>query len=253
MDELKAIIFDVDGTLAETERDGHRVAFNRAFSDVGLDWHWSSSLYGELLAVSGGKERLRYYLERDRPDFDPPGSLDDWIVAVHKRKNHYYQELLADGAIPLRPGVKRLIQEARDRGIRLAIATTSAFPNVMAVLENILDPSWFEVVAAGDVVPEKKPAPDIYDYALEQLQLTARDCVAIEDSRQGLAAALATGLTTVVTVNDFTRDQDFTGAVAVLNHLGEPDRPFEVRWGVADGATYLDVDLLRRLHRASIE
>ncbi|MGC9528071.1 MAG: HAD-IA family hydrolase, partial [Limnospira sp.] len=248
MDELKAIIFDVDGTLAETERDGHRVAFNRAFSEVGLDWYWSNSLYGELLAISGGKERLRYYLERDRPDFDPPGSLDDWIVAVHKRKNHHYQELLAEGAIPPRPGVKRLIEEARDRDIRLAIATTSALPNAMAVLEQTLDPSWFEVVAAGDVVPEKKPAPDIYYYALEQLQLTPRDCVAIEDSRHGLAAARAAGLTTIVTVNDYTQNQDFAEAALVLNHLGEPDRPFQVRGGAAKDSTYLDVDLLRHLH-----
>ena len=202
--------------------------------------------------MSGGKERLRYYLERDRPDFDPPGSLEDWIVAVHKRKNHYYQELLAEGAIPLRPGVERLIGEARDRGIRLAIATTSAVPNVMAVLEHTLDPSWFEVVAAGDMVPEKKPAPDIYHYALEQLQLTARDCMAIEDSDNGLAAALAAGLKTIVTVNDYTQNQDFAGAVLVLNHLGEPDRPFQVRWGAANDATYLDVNLLSHLHRASI-
>lgn len=251
MKNLKAIIFDVDGTLAETERDGHRVAFNQTFSQVGLDWQWSSELYGELLQISGGKERLRYYLEHYRPNFQPPQNLDGWIADLHNIKNRHYQELLATGNLPLRPGVKRLITEARQARIPLAIATTSALPNAMALLEQNLDPDWFEVIAAGDIVPRKKPAPDIYNYVLEKLQLTPKDAVVIEDSQQGLAAALGVGLTTIITVNDYTKNQNFLGATLVTNHLGEPDYPLEVVAGITANITYVNVNLLSHIHQIS--
>lgn len=246
MPSLQALIFDVDGTIAESERDGHRVAFNRAFAEADLDWHWSVETYGRLLTVSGGKERLYYYLENDRPDFHPREGLDRFVVRLHDRKNHHYQELLRQGEIPLRPGVKRLIQEARTQGVRLAVSTTSAIPNTQTLLETLLDPDWFEVIAAGDMASDKKPAPDIYLYALEQLQLAPEVCLAIEDSQNGIEAALAANLPTIVTINGYTRDEDFTGARLVLDSLGEPDAPFQVLAGDVGDATYVDCDLARR-------
>lgn len=246
MSQLRALIFDVDGTLADTERDGHRVAFNRAFGEAGLDWDWSVELYGKLLSVAGGKERIRFYQEQYCPDVP---LHDDTVVAeLHAIKTKHYQELLAEGAIPLRPGVKRLIAEARDRGLRLAIATTSALPNVIALLEHTLDPSWFEAIAAGDVVPAKKPAPDIYHYLLKEMNLEAGDCLVVEDSHHGLVAANGADLPTIVTFNNYTQGHDFSLARLVVNHLGEPELPCTVVAGNALDIGYVDVETLHRLH-----
>lgn len=246
-----ALLFDVDGTLADTERDGHRVAFNRAFQDAGLDWHWSEDLYGELLAVSGGKERIRCYVDRYQGGFRPPRPLGDFIAALHASKNRHYAALLETGCIPLRPGVRRLLAEARTAAIPLLIVTTTSPENVLNLLEFCLEPGstgWFECIAAGDVVPAKKPAPDIYHHALRECGLTAADCLAIEDSENGLRAARAAGVPTLVTVSHYTQGQDFSGARLVLDHLGEPEQPFRVVSGAAQGAGWVDLELLRRLH-----
>jgi HAD superfamily hydrolase (TIGR01509 family) len=251
MGELRALIFDVDGTLADTERDGHRVAFNRAFARSGLNWDWSVELYGELLAIAGGKERIRFYINEYQPDFERPTDLDPFIANLHALKTRYYQQIVAEGAIPLRRGVKRLLQEAREQGMRLAIATTAALPNVTALLEHTLgsdSPSWFEVIAAGDIVPAKKPAPDIYHYVLETMGLEARDCLVFEDSNHGFSASSQAGLKTVVTVNTYTQNQDFSGALLVLTDLGEPDQPFTVLAGDAGDWKYLDMSLVHHLH-----
>jgi len=250
---LKALIFDVDGTLADTERDGHRLAFNAAFREFGLDWEWDVQLYGKLLGVTGGKERIRFYVERFRSDFSKPKDFDDLVVALHKAKTHHYVELLGRGGIPLRSGVKRLLSEARDAGIRLAIATTTTPENVTALLRHSLggDPAeWFEVIAAGDIVPAKKPAPDIYFWALDKLKLDAADCLALEDSENGVRASVGAGLKAVVTVNDYTQGHDFPGVVAVLSDLGEPGQPFRMMSGGKPGQECVDLDLLRRWHAA---
>ncbi len=251
MNELKALLFDVDGTLADTERDGHRVAFNRAFADAGLDWDWSPALYGELLAVTGGKERMRYYLEKFNTDFEQPDDLTGFIKDLHAAKTEHYTQMLAEGAIPMRSGVKRLIEEAREAGLRLAVATTTTPANVTALLTHALDPdamSWFEVIAAGDVVPAKKPAPDIYDYAMQEMALTAADCVAFEDSRNGILSSQGANLKTIITVNGYTADDDFSGAAIVLDQMGEPGTPFAVLDGDAGDSVCLDLALIRRLH-----
>lgn len=253
MPKLDALLFDVDGTLADTERDGHRVAFNLAFRDAGLDWDWSPELYGELLAVTGGKERIRYYLERYNTRFVRPAPLDGFIAGLHKAKTAHYTRMLDDGRIPLRSGVARLIGEARAAGLRLAVATTTTPENVSALLRSALAPdaeSWFEVIAAGDVVPAKKPAPDIYRYAMERLGLAPERCIAFEDSRNGLRAARDAGLKTIVAVNGYTRDEDLTGAVAILDEWGEPGQPFTVIAGDCGDAACLDLALVRRLHAA---
>lgn len=235
---IKALIFDVDGTLADTERDGHRPAFNLSFADAGLDWHWSPELYGELLEVTGGKERIAHYIKQHCPHFTPPdGSpLDEFIAGLHRAKTRHYIELLARGDIPLRPGVARFLGEAREAGLRLAIATTTTPENVTALLRSTLGEAsigWFEVIAAGDVVPAKKPAPDIFIYAMAQLGLPPEACLAVEDSANGLASSRASGLQTLVTVNDYTLDHDFSQACAVLDHLGEPGKPCRVLRGPA--------------------
>lgn len=247
---LKALIFDVDGTLADTERDGHRVAFNAVFAKAGLDWEWSVPLYGELLVITGGKERIRHYLDHYNTAFQRPADLDGFIAGLHAAKTRHFTGMLAADGIPLRPGVRRLLEEARAEGVRLAIATTTTPANVMALLEHAnpaIPAAWFEVIAAGEVVAAKKPAPDIYNYVLEQMGLDPGQCIALEDSENGLKAARGAGLRTVIATNDYTRDQDFTDAELVLNHFGEPGRPFSVLKGAVNGKSYLDLDTLRQL------
>lgn len=248
---LQALLFDVDGTLADTERDGHRPAFNLAFREAGLDWHWDVALYGELLAVTGGKERMKHYVDTKRPDFVKPADFDAQVAALHKAKTRHYTELAARGNIPLRPGVRRLLEEARACGLRLAIATTTTPENVTVLLEHSLGPGtqdWFEIIAAGDIVPKKKPAPDIYFYAMEKMGIAPRHCLAFEDSENGLKASLGAGLKTVVTINDYTHDHDFSGAAIVLSDFGEPDAPCTRLAGAALDRPYIDIATLRQLH-----
>lgn len=223
---LEALIFDVDGTLAETE-ELHRQAFNETFAEGGLDWRWGPRLYRELLKVAGGKERMLYYAATHRPPGQAP--TDEQIRALHARKTERYASLMEAGALVLRPGIARIMAEARCEGVRLAIATTTSEPNVAALLRATVgraSEDWFEVIVAGDAVARKKPFPDAYDLALEKLRLAPASCVAFEDSAIGLRAACGAGLATIVTPSLHTAEEDFRGALAVLSNLGEPGEPY---------------------------
>ncbi len=247
--KLQAVLFDVDGTLSETERDGHRVAFNMAFEETGVPWNWDEELYGKLLAVTGGKERMHYYVEHFLKE--DPTKYSEQIPLLHKIKTKHYVSLMGSGRIPLRPGVHRLLDEIKKAGIKIAIVTTTTPENVYALVHGTLGPSgmeYFDLVAAGDIVPKKKPAPDIYHYALEQLNLKPEDTIAIEDSENGLKSSLGACVKTIITVNGYTEDQDFNGAALVLSDLGEPENPAEII-GVNDsGKTYVNLQLLQTIH-----
>lgn len=253
---LEALIFDVDGTLADTEKDGHLAAFNAAFADEGLDWHWDAELYGKLLAVTGGKERMNYYIDQFRPDYEKPADFDDMVIALHASKTRHYTDLMDQGLVPLRPGVLRLINEARAAGLRLAIATTTTPINVTALLRNAISPeaeSWFEVIGAGDHAKDKKPASDIYHYVLKEMNINPENCLAFEDSENGIKASLGASLKTIITLNGYTADHNFDGALIVLDHMGEPDLPFNVLSDTSvNGATYLDLSLCKKLHQGSL-
>ncbi|GAA1899155.1 HAD-IA family hydrolase [Asanoa iriomotensis] len=228
---MTALIFDCDGVLADTERHGHLPAFNQTFEEFGLPVRWSEEEYGRKLAIGGGKERMKSLLT---PAFvasaglptDPEGQAEA-VAAWHKRKTEIYTAMVAAGKLPARPGVARIVEEAHSAGWPLAVASTSAEKAVRAVVEHDVGSSRAAdfTVLAGDVVPHKKPAPDIYLLALSRLGLSPEEAVVVEDSQNGLEAARAAGIPCVVTVNGYTKDEDFTGAAFVVDSLGDPGAP----------------------------
>ena len=249
--QLQAVIFDVDGTLAETERDGHRVAFNHAFAEFGIGWHWTPEEYGRLLGVAGGKERLRRYAACHAPQLLHQRSFSDLIARVYRRKSEIYSCIALGGSIPLRLGVRRLITGLRAAGIRLAIATTTAHTSLNSlIVANFGCPmeSLFEVIGAGDQVPNKKPAPDIYAWVLDKLELSANACLAIEDTEIGLNAALSAGLPTIVTPSDYSFGDDFSDALSIISELGEPDVPVRHMGGLPLIVSHVNLKQLRNWH-----
>jgi HAD superfamily hydrolase (TIGR01509 family) len=250
---LQAVIFDVDGTLADTE-EVHRLAFNAAFHDKGLPWKWDVPLYRQLLSVTGGKERIRHFCETQDRHFLEQPAAKDVIAELHAGKTRHYTRLVHEGAVPPRSGVIRLLHDLSANGIRLAIATTTTRANVDALLEasfsSLPASAAFEVIGAAEEVPVKKPAPDIYLWALEKLGLAPGDCLAIEDSRNGLLAGRGAGLPVVVTECAWTEGGNFSEALAVYSDLGEPGHPHRVLHSPVQGPGYLDAAGLQRLHEA---
>ncbi len=247
---LEALIFDIDGTMADTE-EAHRAAFNLAFERHRLDWVWEPGVYRDLLKVTGGKERIASHLESLPVGTPERRRVRALIPEIHAEKTRIYSGFISDGAVPLRSGIARLIDEALDAGCKLAIASTTTAANVDALLQSAFGSSGldrFSVIACGDQVPAKKPAPDIYRLALDNLGVQPEYAVAIEDSLNGVLAAVAAGLWTLVTPNYWTRGDQFPGAALELPELGDPDRPLPGEPGgrLQDAAWLTFAELSRR-------
>jgi HAD superfamily hydrolase (TIGR01509 family) len=249
---LEALIFDVDGTLADTE-ELHRQAFNGAFYEYGLRWNWNPHVYAALLHLSGGKERIRHYLEGLDLDREERRRIVALIPDLHAAKTRLFARLVESGRAPMRPGVVRLMREAHEAGVRLAVASTTTPANLEALVSKYLGDDavgWFSVVAAGDQVANKKPAPDIYLLVLRTLGVNASECVAFEDSERGLRAAQAAGLFTVVTPTFWTTNEDLASADLALPHLGDPGAPLDDGAAVKAGGAWLTLAALEGLVHA---
>ena len=224
IEQLKAVVFYVDGTLDKTEINGHRIAFNHAFSVAGLNWFWDETSYGELLAVTGGKERIAYYLSAFHTGSKHDSDLALLIRTLYAAKAQFYVALLASKDIVLSLGIARLIKAIRQAGLRMAIATVTTPENVTALIHNTLGEvavDWFDCITAGDIVSVKKPAPDIFNYCLAEMGLSAAECLVIEGSENGLKTALAAGGRRLSRLYSYTQGDDFAGAILVLDHLGD--------------------------------
>jgi HAD superfamily hydrolase (TIGR01509 family) len=249
---MQALIFDVDGTLAETEA-AHLEAFNAAFVEVGLDWHWDEALYARLLRVAGGKERLLHYWTIIEPEETQGCKVKEIVDAVHAIKTRHYTERVSRG-LTLRPGVGRLITEANAAGIPVAIATTTTPANLDALLRPTLGGAWrkrFAAVCDAGTSPVKKPAPDVYLDVLRELNLRAADCLAVEDSENGLRSALGAGIPTLITPSVFSVQHQFDGALLVLPSLGDPDYPIVQHLPGADHR-WVDIAALKNWHRGTL-
>jgi len=243
VDPLRAVIFDVDGTLADTERDGHRVAFNEAFAAAGLDYRWDVPEYGELLALTGGGRRIARYLESRG---HPAAEAATLSAQLHQDKTRRFAALVRTGAMAARPGAAELIGALRAENVATAVATTGTGDWVLPLLDTLFGLDMFDVVVTGSDITDLKPDPAVYLEAMARLRLSPSDAVAVEDSANGVQAAVAAGLRCVAVVNGYTRDQDLSGAVAVLDDLARPEGVGVLR-GDPELRAGLSVAALRRL------
>lgn len=252
---LRALLFDVDGTLADTESLGHRPAYNRAFRELGLPFRWGPKLYRKLLQQPGGRERIRHFLTRyegqlgeQQPQIE--ADLDSFVGRIHDLKSRFFRSYMRRGRVPLRAGIARLMREAHASGVQIAIVTNASRKTLLPVLRYSMGPELaaeVSVIASGEEVPHKKPAPDLYQLAMQRLGVTPRDCVALEDSEMGLTAASAAGVSAVVTFNSDTHEQDFSKAALVVSSLGEPGAPARVIRGALNGHRWVTIQTLQRI------
>jgi HAD superfamily hydrolase (TIGR01509 family) len=224
MGKIKAIFFDQDGVIIDTERDGHRVSFNMTFKEFGFTDEWSVDYYHELLQIGGGKERMKHHWQTkgfSRPV--PPVDVDELIKNMHKRKTALFVQLIDSGKLPLRPGIHRLMQEAMTAGLKIGVCTTSNEQTAKAITEDFLPDIKFDVVLAGDIVSKKKPDPEIYTLALNLTGLKPEEAIVIEDSRNGVLSAKSAGTHVVVTTNYYTENEDLSAGDIIVSCLGDPD------------------------------
>ena len=251
MSALQAVFFDMDGVIVDTEKDGHRVSFNAAFQEVGIPFDWGVDLYHDLLQIAGGKERMRRYFD-DRgfsfPEYT--SDKDGFIRKLHGRKTEIFMDLIASGKLPLRPGVRRLMDEITRNGIFLGICTTSSQESAETVIKRMLEGVRVDLLLAGDAVRRKKPDPEIYLRALERSRADPGRCFVIEDSHIGVVAARSAGVHVAATVNEYTKGEDVSLADLVVDSLGEPGGPYAALLGGRALAEYqgcVDLALLERL------
>ena len=224
MSKIKAVFFDQDGVIIDTERDGHRVSFNMTFKEFGFTDEWSVEYYHELLQIAGGKERMKHHWKTK--GFSKPlteEEIDNLVKEMHKRKTALFVELIETGKLPLRPGLHRFMQEAMDASLQIAICTTSNEQAAKAITEKILSDIKFDIVLAGDVVQKKKPDPEIYNLALSKLGLKPEEVIVVEDSKNGLAAAKAAGTNVIVTTNHYSEKEDVSAGDVIVSSLGDVD------------------------------
>jgi HAD superfamily hydrolase (TIGR01509 family) len=223
MTKIKAIFFDQDGVIIDTERDGHRVSFNMTFKEFGFTDEWSVDYYHELLQIAGGKERMKHHsLTRGFSTPVPPEQIDELVKNMHKRKTALFVELIESGKLPLRPGIHRFMKEAMDAGLKIAVCTTSNEQAAKAITEKILSDIKFDLVLAGDVVSKKKPDPEIYNLALSKMGLKPEEVLVVEDSKNGVLAGKAAGMKVVVTTNYYTEKEDVSSGDVIVTCLGDP-------------------------------
>lgn len=218
----EALFFDMDGVIIDTEKDGHRVAFNAAFKEFGYPVNWEVDYYGDLLKISGGKERMKHHLQtRGFGTRIDPADVDELIVRLHKRKTEIFINLIEGGSLQLRPGIQRLMREANEHGVPVCICTTASQKSAEAVASHSLPDIRFSHILAGDIVARKKPAPDIYLLALEKTGKNPSRCIVVEDSRNGMLAGDSAGIPVVVTTSIYTEDEEFDKARLVVSCLGD--------------------------------
>lgn len=249
MNELKGLIFDADGTLVETE-EMHRRAFNEAFAAYGLDWQWSEVEYSRMLLISGGLERMRICAAEQGESLPVPANtnLDDWLKRIHKYKSRLYRRYISSQPMRPRPGIARILREARNAGITLTVATSSSRRNMETMLVRAGIRHFFKMIISGDDVPSKKPHPAVYLRSLAELKLPAKNCIALEDTQAGCMAALGADLTVIITTHRFTTTHNFVGARIVANNLGEPNAPCEIATGDhSQPQSYIDLEFMRKL------
>ena len=248
--KLNAVLFDVGGTIAESE-EIHRVSFNEAFKEFGLNWYWDEAIYRELVFIGGGKERIKHYITRAWPEMLKQKNLTKYIESVHKIKGQIYEEFLNDSQLKARPGIIRLLKELKNEKIRLAIVSDTTEENLINLFKKGLGINpieWFEILAHGGCTIQKKPSPDIYLWTLERLKLPPESCLAIEDAPRGVDSAIDAGLKVLVTPSIYTLEEKFEKSSLLLSHLGEPEEPFNVIKGDAFGHSFVDLDLLKKIH-----
>lgn len=232
MSELKAIFFDMDGTIIDTEKDGHRVAFNEAFKQVGINAEWNVLQYHKLLQIAGGKERMKHYFQGEGKNFLPAEkSLDDFVQQLHLLKTEIFVSLIESGKLPLRPGIKRIMKEANELGIVIGICTTSNEKAVNTIVKSLLNDVKIDLILAGDIVTKKKPDPEIYLLALKKTGFSPKEVLVVEDSENGLIAGKDAGIKVLVTVNEYTKNENLSRADAVVTSFGDETMPAEVLTG----------------------
>ena len=249
--ELSAVFFDVDGTIAETE-EYHRKSFNESFKEFSLDWFWDEAIYKELINIGGGKERIMFHLKKAWPEMLEYKNLSNYIDSIHKIKNEIYEDYINDSQITARPGVFRLIEELKQNNISIALVSSTSEVNLLNLFTKgfKIDPyEMFDLVAHGDCTKLKKPSPEIYEWALQKLQLPSEACIAIEDSPRGLESSNNANIKTIITPSKLTIGESFKEARLVISDLGEPDKPFDTILGEAYDHNYVSFELLKKIYQ----